>query len=244
MLREVYLWKEEIKVIASVREQQRHAFEAFKEVLDSSSYRITNQVRIEAFEELEGHNIGNWIGRGWKRDLDYLRELNEEADKLAKTLLHNISIIEEGNSKAILIFTLVTIIFLPLSFVSSVFGMNTVDIRDMASTQTLFWAIALPVTAAVGGISLMAVYGGPTYRRIVQRVKRVEIKVHVPAIQRKRSEDEEKLDPVGAEDVASARSRSGPRESRVVNVTKRVMPHRTNTNERKPERRSTRTRFG
>jgi len=71
--------------------------------------------------------------------------------------------------------------------------MNTVNLRDMASTQTLFWAIALPVTAAVGGISLIDAYGGPTYRRIVQRVRGVEIKVHVV---------EERLDQVGSEDAA------------------------------------------
>lgn len=87
-------------------------------------------------------------------------EFRNDLEKTAKALRHNIEIAEEGNSKAILIFTLVTIIFLPLSFVSSVFGMNTTDIRDMNSDQTLFWAIALPVTATVGGLSLIAAYGG------------------------------------------------------------------------------------
>jgi hypothetical protein len=164
----------------------------------------------------------------------------KEADKLADTLRHNISIAEEGNSKAIFIFTLVTIIFLPLSFVSSVFGMNTVDVRDMASTQTLFWAIALPVTAAVGGISLLAAYGGPSYRRILQGVGKFEIKAQLPTLQRQRLEDEEKIDPLGAEDLTGTRSWSGRRKSRVVNVAKRVMPYRT----RKPERRSAKTRFG
>jgi hypothetical protein len=244
VLREVYLWKEEIEVVMSVMLQQKQAVLALEEVLDSRSFRITNQVRIEAFKELERPSIRNFLKIIRETERDEMPKLNKEADRLAETLRHNIDIAEEGNSKAILVFTLVTIIFLPLSFVSSVFGMNTIDVRDMASTQTLFWAIALPVTAAVGGISLMAAYGGPSYRRFVQEVRKLGVKMQLPTLQRARSEDEEKLDPVGSEDVASARSRSGRRKSRVVNVTKRVMPHRTDTNERKRERRSTRTRFG
>ncbi|KAL8899238.1 MAG: hypothetical protein Q9207_006301 [Kuettlingeria erythrocarpa] len=54
---------------------------------------------------------------------------------------------------AILIFTIVTIIFLPLSFVSSFFGMNTSDIRAMSTPQWAFWAAAIPLTLIVLGVS-------------------------------------------------------------------------------------------
>ena len=48
-----------------------------------------------------------------------------------------------------MIFTTVTVIFLPLSVVASVFGMNTADMRNMESGQWAFWAAALPFTAFV-----------------------------------------------------------------------------------------------
>lgn len=48
-----------------------------------------------------------------------------------------------------------TIIFLPLSAVSSIFGMNTADIRDMDLGQWAYWAAALPVTAAVIFLGLL-----------------------------------------------------------------------------------------
>jgi len=87
-------------------------------------------------------------------------QFRKDLEKAAKTLRQNIKVTEEGNSKAILIFTLVTIIFfLPLSFIVSVFGMNTSDIRDMKSNQTLFWLTALLVTGTVGTISLVVAYG-------------------------------------------------------------------------------------
>jgi hypothetical protein len=55
----------------------------------------------------------------------------------------------EDHGKAILTFTIVTIIFLPLSFVCSYLGMNTVDIRSTASTQSLFWYTALPLASVL-----------------------------------------------------------------------------------------------
>lgn len=50
---------------------------------------------------------------------------------------------------AIYAFTIVTVIFLPLSFVAGVFGMNTSDIRDMEFGQWAYWASAIPVTVLV-----------------------------------------------------------------------------------------------
>src|SRR5947208_185103 len=55
----------------------------------------------------------------------------------------------DRQSNAIYAFTIVTIIFLPLSFVSSFLGMNTADIRNMGSTQWLFWAAGIPLTVII-----------------------------------------------------------------------------------------------
>lgn len=68
---------------------------------------------------------------------------------------------EEDRGKAIFVFTLVTVIFLPLSFVTSFMGMNTVDIRDMDNSQAVFWAIALPaICTVIGVVVLIAQKGG------------------------------------------------------------------------------------
>jgi hypothetical protein len=56
---------------------------------------------------------------------------------------------KEQQERAIYVFTIVTIIFLPISTVSSVFGMNVKDVRDMNNGQWVFWAVAIPVTAIV-----------------------------------------------------------------------------------------------
>lgn len=62
---------------------------------------------------------------------------------------------KDRQESAILAFTIVTIIFLPLSFVASFFGMNTADVRDMTQSQWVYWAAAVPVTALVIGLTLL-----------------------------------------------------------------------------------------
>ena len=52
-------------------------------------------------------------------------------------------------------------IFLPLSFVSSFFGMNTYDIRNMTSNQGLFWIVSGCLTVGVVGFAVfLAFFGG------------------------------------------------------------------------------------
>jgi Mg2+ and Co2+ transporter CorA len=60
-----------------------------------------------------------------------------------------IEVRKESNSKAIIIFTIVTVVFLPLSFVTSYLGMNSVDIREGTFNQSLFWMIAIPSAAGL-----------------------------------------------------------------------------------------------
>lgn len=55
-------------------------------------------------------------------------------------------------------------IFLPLSFLTSYFAMNTSDIRGMGSTQPLFWVIAVPLTSVVPAVILGIAYNGDGLR--------------------------------------------------------------------------------
>lgn len=50
---------------------------------------------------------------------------------------------------AIYAFTIVTVIFLPLSAISIIFGTNTSDIRELQQGQWVYWATAVPVTVSV-----------------------------------------------------------------------------------------------
>lgn len=81
--------------------------------------------------------------------VDRIKALQARAAELGEWHLGEIANNKDRQESAIMVFTIVTIIFLPLSFVSSVFGMNTSDIRDMEFKQWLYWVVAVPLTIFV-----------------------------------------------------------------------------------------------
>ena len=73
-----------------------------------------------------------------------------------KTLESNeLATIAESRNSAIYIFTIVTVIFLPLSFFTSYFGMNIQGIANTNKTQSDFWAICGTLTVAIVGSTII-----------------------------------------------------------------------------------------
>lgn len=77
---------------------------------------------------------------------------------------NQIAIDGEVNNKAILLFIVVTTIFLPLSFFTSYLGMNLSDIRDTHMTQNFFWAICGSITTAIATVILIFGFKSRIYR--------------------------------------------------------------------------------
>lgn len=103
-----------------------------------------------------------------QRELIDLTELRDNANALANRTIQLVNIRLEDHGKAILVFTIVTIVFLPLSFVTSFFGMNTKDIRNMESGQGLFWIIACILTTLIVAMALfLAFYGGEIVEKVI-----------------------------------------------------------------------------
>lgn len=88
-----------------------------------------------------------------QRDFDFKRYA-EYADDLERAVIYKMDFTKDKQESAIYAFTIVTIVFLPLSAISSIFGMNTSDIRDLDAGQWLYWAVALPVTFGIIVIGL------------------------------------------------------------------------------------------
>ena len=59
------------------------------------------------------------------------------------------------NNRAIVVFTVVTIIFLPLSFFTSYFGMNIQGIVDTRRTERYFWTVCGTSTAIIVGLTVL-----------------------------------------------------------------------------------------
>ena len=95
-----------------------------------------------------------------QRELVDLQDLRDNTDRLVTRTIQLVNIRMEDHGKAILVFTVVTIIFLPLSFVASFFGMNVTDIRNTTRTQSLFWVVAVCLTFGVVSLSIFLAFSG------------------------------------------------------------------------------------
>lgn len=128
----------------------------YQQVLEPTSFRVTDQRRI-TFNALEAKILDK--SRAEKRSSwEELEQLSDQIDRLMKQTLTSLEIKDDDHGKAILVFTIVTLVFLPLSFVSSFFGMNTADIRDQTTSQWVFWAVAIPMTVGVMAAALLLGY--------------------------------------------------------------------------------------
>ncbi|KAL8668389.1 MAG: hypothetical protein Q9168_006980 [Polycauliona sp. 1 TL-2023] len=97
--------------------------------------------------------------------LEEVEQVQAEGQRLGEQTAHLVDIKVEEQAKAVMVFTIVTVIFLPLSFVSSYFGMNTPDIRDMQQGQWIFWAIGLSVTFSTVVVALLVAFRGQRWKR-------------------------------------------------------------------------------
>ncbi|KAF2756787.1 hypothetical protein EJ05DRAFT_78037 [Pseudovirgaria hyperparasitica] len=86
---------------------------------------------------------------------DQFAEMDARASELEAWNLRQIDSNKDRQEAAIYAFTIVTIIFLPLSFVAGFLGMNTTDVRDMELSQWVFWAAGVPLTVVIILISLL-----------------------------------------------------------------------------------------
>lgn len=75
--------------------------------------------------------------------------------------MNKVSITKDRQEQLLYAFTVVTIIFLPMDTVSSIFGMNTADVRDMELTQWAFWAAAIPtgILVILAALWMVGAYG-------------------------------------------------------------------------------------
>ncbi|KAF2186966.1 hypothetical protein K469DRAFT_662874 [Zopfia rhizophila CBS 207.26] len=158
LLRDINELQEELSLVKTVNQWQQKTYEDYMTALDHRSFSTTTTSRAAMFP-LEEECLRGAIDQ-LESKLAELDALETRTLNLRDQLKESVEILEEDHGKAILVFTMITTIFLPLSFVTSFFGMNTADIRNTGHGQGFFWSIALPVTASIVGISVLVAYQG------------------------------------------------------------------------------------
>lgn len=172
--------QEELNIIISIMEQQMELVTNLQDNLNlghdqaqrrASTWphhqRPSNSISpadVATYRQVSFSNLSDpaaQLFENLQREYSDFVELRENSNALINRTIQLVNIRLEDHGKAILVFTIVTIIFLPLSFISSFFGMNFADIREMDRSQGLFWIIAGSVTVGTVSFSVfLAFYGG------------------------------------------------------------------------------------
>ncbi|KAJ5630873.1 Mg2+ transporter protein CorA-like/Zinc transport protein ZntB [Penicillium longicatenatum] len=168
LMQEIYVVREELLMVEKIADEQRQTLKNYRRVLNPSTFRITTQSRISSFE-LEERRLGTILDR-INDDINLIKILLDRLESIATQTRNGVEVRQEDQSKAIMIFTIMTVVFMPLSFVTGYFGMNTNDIRNMESSQTLFWTVSIPFTVVIIAAVLLVAFQADRLREALDNL--------------------------------------------------------------------------
>ncbi|KAK8191613.1 uncharacterized protein BKA78DRAFT_138361 [Phyllosticta capitalensis] len=156
LVREVTFFEEHLNCLQKACAILQLTLGTLDKVLDPNSFETPDGARRAQYQ-LEKKAIEG-VTEKLKNKEKELKEMVEDCDALISKAKIGVEIREEDHGKAIFVFTAVTTVFLPLSFITSYFGMNFADLRDTHWNQAMYWVIAGPATFVIVAITLMVAY--------------------------------------------------------------------------------------
>ncbi|KAL9027900.1 MAG: hypothetical protein Q9196_003646 [Gyalolechia fulgens] len=147
LLQKLNAFEEEVDIVSDVLSQQMKVLSEFHDCLDPGRFKRPTTARKMRFG-FEKQGIERILVH-IQEQLRHCKELRERAKVLSVQNVQLVETVADDNSRALFVFTFITVLFLPLSFVAGFFGMNLAGIADTESRVTLFWYTALPLTAGI-----------------------------------------------------------------------------------------------
>jgi Mg2+ and Co2+ transporter CorA len=112
LLRDIHALQEELSVVKTINSMQQKTFESLLKVLDPRSFKTPKPNRISMFQS-ESECLNGGLSNPQSKATE-LNALGDRTQFLREQLKQSVEILEEDHGKAILVFTMVTTIFLPL----------------------------------------------------------------------------------------------------------------------------------
>ena len=137
-------FQEEVTTVKEVLIQQVNVLSGLRTSLDPETFNtpsITRKLRY-GFE----CNAIDAISTRIQEQVKSCDDLINRARSLAVQNVQLVETFQDDNSKAIFLFTMVTVLFLPMSFVAGFFGMNVIGLGAETTTLGHFWTISLSLT--------------------------------------------------------------------------------------------------
>ncbi|KAL8920827.1 MAG: hypothetical protein Q9208_005999 [Pyrenodesmia sp. 3 TL-2023] len=160
LLQKLNAFEEEVDTISEVLRQQINVLVQLRHCLDPVKFERPTTARKMRFA-FEKRGIEKILAHIVEQ-LKYCRELRERVKVLAVQNVQLVETLADDNSRAIFVFTFITVLFLPLSFVAAFFGMNLAGIADSTSRVSHFWYIAVPFTVGIMVMCAIFVAWGET----------------------------------------------------------------------------------
>ncbi|RVD88523.1 uncharacterized protein DFL_002705 [Arthrobotrys flagrans] len=100
--------------------------------------------------------------------LETVETMKRSADNLTDYIFNTVGNLQNENMRQL---TIVTIFFLPLTFLTGYFGMNFTEFKGIERSDAFFWYLAVPI----GVTTMLALLNGPLIRQVVKLFRRRQI---------------------------------------------------------------------
>lgn len=151
---------DELGRLKQVTEWQQELLNSLSTVLSRDTYNGPERTLRKQRFQIEDYILENSREKLREQEAMLSSSLNQCRDLIA-TAKELAEIMNEENSRAIFIFTMVTVIFLPLSFIASYLSMNGgPSEKTWGKTQALFWQISAPLAVTIGVFCLVVAWHG------------------------------------------------------------------------------------
>lgn len=150
--------KSQFETIISTLEDQQRVLLALEDSIDEAeSHSFASSLpkqhsRALKLDPSREASVTEYLIQQTSEMLQNFWEMSRRLNELENWHFLCVSIDKDKQDRASFTFTTVTVFFLPLTTLASILGMNTSDIRDMADTQWVFWAMAVPICVVGLGI--------------------------------------------------------------------------------------------
>jgi Mg2+ and Co2+ transporter CorA len=158
LLQKINCFQEEVIVVEDVLTQQIRVLDDFGELLNPETYSKPSDHRKDQYhDELERIKL---LQTEIRERLIHCQELQERSLHLATRNVQLVEASADHSSRAIVIFTFVTVLFLPLTFVAGVFAISGTkhDFGVVASWTTAGVVVFCAIVAAWGEEIWLALY--------------------------------------------------------------------------------------
>ncbi|KAK6351151.1 hypothetical protein TWF718_004322 [Orbilia javanica] len=100
--------------------------------------------------------------------LETVETMKRSADNLTDYIFNTVGNLQNENMRQL---TIVTIFFLPLTFLTGYFGMNFEEFKGIERSDAFFWYLAVPI----GVTTMLALLNGPLFRQVTKLFRRRQI---------------------------------------------------------------------